>query len=271
MARLDALNVTFHAKLGTQGEDGSSASAPWPPKVAFPAGADYKLVDRAVVLAKADLRTEGRRRVPELQGVMGRKYAVCRAKGGVVSTAIEEHKPRGPSDQLPQDEVAITVALYRQARYADRFLGRRQREADELEGPSLRRAALGVIRIILERGVRDASAAHRQPHGASTWISATPLPPTTMSRQLDLLSFFHDRLKVYLRDQGARHDLIDAVLTPETDDLRMVARRVEALHGLRRLRGRQEPACRHQARRAAAGRRGEEGHRGRRWRLEKRF
>lgn len=230
MAKLDALNVTFHAKLGTQGERVERIRA-MAAKVAFPAGADYKLVDRAVVLAKADLRTEAVGEFPELQGVMGRKYAVLQGEEAVVSTAIEEHyKPQGPSDQLPQDKVAITVALADKLDTLIGFWAVDEKPTGSKDPFALRRAALGVIRIILERGVHLTLLPRIVSHMARIDMDiGSTVATDDMSRQLDLLSFFHDRLKVYLRDQGARHDLIDAVLTPETDDLRMVARRVEAL------------------------------------------
>ncbi|WP_160004947.1 glycine--tRNA ligase subunit beta [Rhizobium sp. 18055] len=230
MAKLDALNVTFHAKLGTQGERVERIRA-MAAKVAFPAGADYKLVDRAVVLAKADLRTEAVGEFPELQGVMGRKYAALQGEDAVVSTAIEEHyKPQGPSDKLPQDKVAITVALADKLDTLIGFWAVDEKPTGSKDPFALRRAALGVIRIILERGVHLTLLPRIVSHMARIDMdTSSKVAADDMSRQLDLLSFFHDRLKVYLRDQGARHDLIDAVLTPETDDLRMVARRVEAL------------------------------------------
>jgi glycyl-tRNA synthetase beta chain len=230
MAKLDALNVTFHAKLGTQGERVERIRA-MAAKVAFPAGADYKLVDRAVVLAKADLRTEAVGEFPELQGVMGRKYAALQGEDVVVSTAIEEHyKPQGPSDQLPQDKVAITVALADKLDTLIGFWAVDEKPTGSKDPFALRRAALGVIRIILERGVHLTLLPRIVSHMARIDMDiGSTVASDDMTRQLDLLSFFHDRLKVYLRDQGARHDLIDAVLTPETDDLRMVARRVEAL------------------------------------------
>ncbi len=230
MAKLDALNVTFHAKLGTQGERVERIRA-MAAKVAFPAGADYKLVDRAVVLAKADLRTEAVGEFPELQGVMGRKYAALQGEDVVVSTAIEEHyKPQGPSDQLPQDKVAITVALADKLDTLIGFWAVDEKPTGSKDPFALRRAALGVIRIILERGVHLTLLPRIVSHMARIDMDiSSSVASDDMTRQLDLLSFFHDRLKVYLRDQGARHDLIDAVLTPETDDLRMVARRVEAL------------------------------------------
>ncbi|TXH83312.1 MAG: glycine--tRNA ligase subunit beta, partial [Rhizobium sp.] len=209
MAKLDALNVTFHAKLGSQGERVARIRA-LAADLARITGADAALVDRAVVLAKADLRTEAVGEFPELQGVMGRKYASLQGENASVATAIEDHyKPQGPSDRVPEDKVAITVALADKLDTLVGFWAIDEKPTGSKDPYALRRAALGVVRILLERGVR--------------------LPLLATTKDADLLAFFHDRLKVYLRDLGARHDLIDAVLTPETDDLLMIARRVEAL------------------------------------------
>ncbi|MGY5800632.1 glycine--tRNA ligase subunit beta [Rhizobium sp. LEGMi12c] len=209
MAKLDALNVTFHAKLGSQGERVARIRA-LAADLAKITGADAALVDRAVVLAKADLRTEAVGEFPELQGVMGRKYASLQGENASVATAIEDHyKPQGPSDRVPEDKVAITVALADKLDTLVGFWAIDEKPTGSKDPYALRRAALGVVRILLERGVR--------------------LPLLATTKDADLLAFFHDRLKVYLRDLGARHDLIDAVLTPETDDLLMIARRVEAL------------------------------------------
>ncbi|QTK79536.1 Glycyl-tRNA synthetase beta subunit [Agrobacterium tumefaciens] len=209
MAKLDALNVTFHAKLGTQGQrvarirELAKALAPV-------VGADGALVDRAVVLAKADLRTEAVGEFPELEGLMGRKYAALQGENESVAAAIEDHhKPKGPSDRLPADKVAITVALADKLDTLVGFWAIDEKPTGSKDPFALRRAALGVVRILLEKNVR--------------------LPLLSVAKDPDLLSFFHDRLKVYLRDLGARYDLIDAVLTPESDDLLMIARRVEAL------------------------------------------
>jgi len=236
MAKLDALNVTFQAKLGTQGERVQRMRA-MAAKIAFPLGADYKLVDRAVVLAKADLRTEAVGEFPELQGVMGRKYAALQGEDTAVSTAIEDHyKPQGPSDRVPDDKVAISVALADKLDTLIGFWAVDEKPTGSKDPFALRRAALGVIRIILERNVRLTLLPRIVSHMGridDDIAEKAGVPKAEqgvdLSRQLDLLSFFHDRLKVYLRDQGARHDLIDAVLTPETDDLLMIARRVEAL------------------------------------------
>ncbi|PVE54250.1 glycine--tRNA ligase subunit beta [Rhizobium rhizogenes] len=209
MAKLDALNVTFHAKIGTQGERVTRIRE-LAKQLAPVIGADAALVDRAVVLAKADLRTEAVGEFPELQGLMGRKYALLQGENESVAAAIEDHyKPQGPSDRVPSDKVAITVALADKLDTLTGFWAIDEKPTGSKDPFALRRAALGVVRIILERSVR--------------------LPLLTVIKDADLLSFFHDRLKVYLRDLGARYDLIEAVLTPDSDDLLMVARRVEAL------------------------------------------
>ena len=209
MAKLDALNVTFHAKLGTQGQRVQHIRA-LAAELAKVTGADPTLVDRAAVLAKADLRTEAVGEFPELQGLMGRKYAVLQGEDQAVAEAIEDHyKPQGPSDRVPDGKVAITVALADKLDTLVGFWAIDEKPTGSKDPYALRRAALGVIRVLLEKRIR--------------------LRLSTVAKDPDLLSFFHDRLKVYLRDLGARHDLIDAVLTPEADDLLMVARRVEAL------------------------------------------
>ncbi|MEF0939486.1 glycine--tRNA ligase subunit beta [Rhizobium sp. BR 362] len=209
MAKLDALNVTFHAKLGSQGERVSRIRT-LASELAKITGADPAKVDRAAILAKADLRTEAVGEFPELQGLMGRKYAVLQGEDASVAAAIEDHyKPQGPSDRVPEDKVAITVALADKLDTLIGFWAIDEKPTGSKDPFALRRAALGVVRILLECKVR--------------------LPLLATTRDVDLLAFFHDRLKVYLRDQGARYDLIDSVLTPEADDLLMVARRVEAL------------------------------------------
>ncbi len=277
MAKLDALNVTFHAKLGTQGERVQRIRT-LAAELAKVTGADLKLVDRAVVLAKADLRTEAVGEFPELQGVMGRKYASLQGEDASVSAAIEDHwKPQGPSDRLPADAVGLTVALADKLDTLIGFWAIDEKPTGSKDPYALRRAALGVVRILLERKVQlnlapqiirsgryvmaqrlQAEAGKVEARliapmrmmnelsgegvlskltnlsqGAANLMSggADEIPPQEweIARTGDLLSFFHDRLKVYLRDLGARHDLIDAVLTPDADDLLMVARRVEAL------------------------------------------
>ncbi len=232
MAKLDALNVTFHAKLGTQGErvarirELAKALAPV-------VGADADLVDRAVVLAKADLRTEAVGEFPELQGLMGRKYAALQGENESVAAAIEDHyKPQGPSDRLPAEKVAITVALADKLDTLVGFWAIDEKPTGSKDPFALRRAALGVVRIILERNVRLPIADIFEPwlkHITENVTFAKNPDDVMFEVEADLLAFFHDRLKVYLRDLGARYDLIDAVLTPASDDLLLIARRVEAL------------------------------------------
>ncbi|GEO85057.1 MULTISPECIES: glycine--tRNA ligase subunit beta [Alphaproteobacteria] len=260
MAKLDALNVTFHAKLGTQGERVARIRA-LAKELAPIVGADADLVDRAVVLAKADLRTEAVGEFPELQGLMGRRYALLQGEDAAVAAAIEDHwKPNGPSDRLPEDKVGLTVALADKLDTLVGFWAIDEKPTGSKDPYALRRAALGVVRMILERGIRlnlapilnlsaKILAAHKvrrlyaQSRRLAELVSETgeyrdkvfgggeggivveDFSEVTSS----MLDFFHDRLKVYLRDQGARHDIIDAVLTPEADDLLMVARRAEAL------------------------------------------
>ena len=268
MAKLDALDVTFQAKLGTQGERVLRIRE-LAKQLAPIIGADAALVDRAVVLAKADLRTEAVGEFPELQGLMGRKYALLQGENESVAAAIEDHwKPNGPSDRLPQDKVGLTVALADKLDTLVGFWAIDEKPTGSKDPFALRRAALGVVRMILERNIRInliepcqaikqqffltkiRSESAKQKELADELVAlgvqgATDIKNAPASGSygqvaeiqgkwvyrdvIDLISFFHDRLKVYLRDLGARYDLIEAVLTPETDDLLMVARRVEAL------------------------------------------
>ena len=210
MARLDNLNVTFHAKLGTQGERVQRIEA-LAAEIAPLVGADPQLAKRAAVLAKADLQTEVVGEFPELQGAMGRKYALLQGEHPSVAAALEEHyRPQGPSDVVPTDPVSVAAALADKLDTLTGFWAIDEKPTGSKDPYALRRAALGVIRIIVENGVR------------------LPLLSVTKG-DVDLLSFFHDRLKVYLRDKGARHDLIDAVISAQDDDLLPVTSRVAAL------------------------------------------
>ncbi|RWM75414.1 glycine--tRNA ligase subunit beta [Mesorhizobium sp.] len=305
MARLDHLGVTFHAKLGSQGErveriarlaeelapivaksisplGGEMAGRPEgvaareapassvrdrasrqdvpTPSVAFgdispSRGEITALASRAAVLAKADLTTEVVGEFPELQGAMGRKYALLQGEHPSVAAAIEEHyKPQGPSDRVPTDPVSVAVALADKLDTLVGFWAIDEKPTGSKDPYALRRAALGVIRILVENGVRlpvqrqflnalfgltynggnRFSVVWRADDGGdfTTGVgSADDLlseragllssevrgvePPDHSAAEIiaDLISFFHDRLKVYLRDQGARHDLIDAVLS----------------------------------------------------------
>lgn len=213
MARLDWLNVTFHAKLGSQGARVSRIEKLASQLVSV-TGADPDLVKRAAFLAKADLQTEAVGEFPELQGLMGRKYAELQGEAASVAIAIEEHyKPQGPNDKVPTDKVAATIALADKLDVLTGFWSIDEKPTGSKDPYALRRAALGVIRIILENHLRI---------NLLDFMADTP----------DLLSFFHDRLKVYLRDKGAKYDHIDAVLTAQSDDLVALANRLVALTDL---------------------------------------
>jgi glycyl-tRNA synthetase beta chain len=226
MARLDQLGVTFHAKLGTQGQR-VERIARLARELAPVVGADPERAARAAVLAKADLQTEIVGEFPELQGAMGHKYALLQGEHESVAEAIEDHyKPQGPSDRVPADAVSVAVALADKLDTLVGFWAIDEKPTGSKDPFALRRAALGVVRIILENNVRVSL-------GQISFIAMNDFEGarggTRDAIADDLLSFFHDRLKVYLRDQGARHDLIDAVISPEADDLLMIVRRVEAL------------------------------------------
>lgn len=216
MAKLDTLNVTFHAKLGSQGQRVERIRTLAATLVSLVDAQEPDLdrqVDRAVLLAKADLTTEAVGEFPELQGAMGRKYALLQGETRQVAAAIEEHyKPQGPSDDVPSHPASIIVALADKLDTLTGFWAIDEKPTGSKDPYALRRAALGVIRLLLENEIS--------------------LPLAKLKVPADLLFFFHDRLKVYLRDKGARHDLIDAVISPDADDLLMVLKRVEALGGL---------------------------------------
>lgn len=231
MARLDHLGVTFHAKLGTQGARvqriGSLAR-----EVAPLVGVDPDLTARAAVLAKADLQTEVVGEFPELQGAMGHKYALLQGEKPEVAAAIEEHyKPQGPSDRVPTAAVSVAVALADKLDTLVGFWAIDEKPTGSKDPYALRRAALGVIRLILENNLRlNLKALIESAYLAV--VEKADSSQSFVSSQVvtdDMLSFLHDRFKVYLKDEGARYDAIDAVLTADTDNLLLAARRLEAL------------------------------------------
>ncbi|WP_370637799.1 glycine--tRNA ligase subunit beta [Pseudochrobactrum sp. XF203] len=235
MARLDALNVTFHAKLGTQGERVARIKA-LAEAIAPLVGADAALTARAAVLAKADLQTEVVGEFPELQGAMGHKYALLQGEDAAVATALEDHyKPQGPSDRVPRDPVSVAVALADKIDTLVGFWEIDEKPTGSKDPYALRRAALGVIRLILDNDVRVALLDVFEAHGDSfPFVNKLDGRKEVNGRRvntksIDLLTFFHDRFKVYLKDEGARHDAIDAVLSADADNLLLVARRLEAL------------------------------------------
>jgi glycyl-tRNA synthetase beta chain len=250
LEKLKALNIIFHARLGTQGERIERIAA-LARELAPIVGADPDLCERAARLAKADLVTEMVGEFPELQGLMGRKYAALQGEHPSVCIAIEDHyKPLGPSDRVPTDPVAVTVALADKLDTLVGFWAIDEKPTGSKDPYALRRAALGVIRLAVENGVRadllemidrhlDRVAetiklvSARSGSKTSGFLRAMIKigEKSVDTGVVDLLSFFHDRLKVSLREQGARHDLVDAVLGTEgnNDDLLMIVRRVEAL------------------------------------------
>jgi glycyl-tRNA synthetase beta chain len=203
--------IVFHEKLGTQAERITRIVA-LAGRLAPLVGADVAKTERAAQLCKADLLTDVVGEFPELQGLMGRYYAEAQDEDEAVAHACEDHyKPKGPDDLVPSDPVSIAVALADKIDTLTGFWKIDEKPTGSKDPYALRRAALGVIRIVLDNSLRLRLA-------KISGVSA------------DLLSFFADRLKVQLREQGARHDLVDAVFALEgQDDLLMIVRRVAAL------------------------------------------
>ncbi len=241
--RLEKLKtIVFHEKLGTQYERVERIAA-LARELAPVVGADPELAWRAARLAKADLVTEMVGEFPELQGLMGRYYATLQGENPSVAAAVEEHyKPLGPSDRVPTDPVSVAVALADKIDTLVGFWAIDEKPTGSKDPYALRRAALGVIRLVLENDLRLNVTAVTTPQlvRVRPTISAVGLVQVAAARLfgarqvdsdlIDLLTFFADRLKVYLREKGARHDLIDAVFALEgQDDLLMIVRRVEAL------------------------------------------
>lgn len=244
-------HITFHEKLGSQAERIERIrrlAVELAPKV----GAAPALAEEAALIAKADLLTEVVGEFPELQGLMGRYYAEGEKLPPEVAAACEDHyKPQGPTDRVPTAPVSVAVALADKIDTLEAFWGIDEKPTGSKDPYALRRAALGVIRLILENELRlplvafadEASdfrvaqqASKRSPadgrdHASGTLkVTANFAGRQVSGHVLDLLAFFADRLKVYLRDRGARHDLVDAVFALEgQDDLLLVVRRVEAL------------------------------------------
>jgi glycyl-tRNA synthetase beta chain len=238
-------NIVFNEDLGNQAERVERIerlAAELAPLV----GADAEKTKRAARLAKADLLTEMVGEFPELQGLMGKYYARAQGDNESVAVACEDHyKPLGPSDRVPVDGVSIAVALADKLDTLIGFWGIDQKPTGSKDPYALRRAALGIIRIILENkirlGLRSVFSAELRGRPVRREMPASNRPPAHVSAiqqnvQLEkmvaaeLLEFFADRLKVQLRDQGARHDLVDAVFALEgQDDLVLIVRRIEAL------------------------------------------
>ena len=269
-------HIVFHEKLGTPGRAHRPHRRRWPASSRPLVGADAAKAERAAQLCKADLLTDVVGEFPELQGLMGRYYAEAQDEDEAVAHACEDHyRPKGPDDLVPADPVSIAVALADKIDTLVCFWAIDEKPTGSKDPYALRRAALGVIRIIIENELRlplrsvlwrhfgavgrdealaEAIALLHPLHEDIVRLSATDIGlavklevlVSEKNKQLtgpilvqahsflqqthDLLSFFADRLKVQLREQGARHDLVDAVFALENqDDLLLVIRRVEAL------------------------------------------
>src|SRR5712691_818984 len=210
--------IVFHEKLGTQAER-VERIARLARELAPIVKADPAKAERAARLSKADLVTDMVGEFPELQGLMGKYYALAEGEDASVARAIEEHyKPQGPNDRVPSDPVSIAVALADKLNTLVGFWAIDEEPTGSKDPYALRRAALGVTRVLLNNKIR------------MPLLAVAARARKNFSAAADLLSFFADRLKVHLREQGARHDLVDAVFAlPGQDDLLMIVRRVEAL------------------------------------------
>ena len=272
---LDSLaNVTFHNKLGSQKEriDRIAALAR---EIAPVVGADVDLAEQAARVAKADLSSEMVYEFPELQGLMGRYYAAAAGFPAEVAAACQEHySPMGPSDDVPTAPVSVAVALADKLDTLTGFWAIDEKPTGSKDPFALRRAALGVLRLILENGLRvnvgeilvaplrknllaylrinnenllslgvgvlvetdgefmdKTQDIHDETATALSRFESSQAPSEKERDVIaDLLSFFHDRLKVHLRDEGIRHDAIDACLAmPGNDDLTLLVKRATAL------------------------------------------
>jgi len=268
-------SIVFHEKLGSQAERIARIQS-LAGELADMVDADSAKVERAALLCKADLLTDVVGEFPELQGLMGRYYAEAQGEDEAVAHAIEDHyRPKGPDDLVPADPVAIAVALADKIDTLVGFWAIDEKPTGSKDPYALRRAALGVIRIVIENELRLPLHAYLWRHFGTVRrdealseaihalhplqeeiiaLSATDIELAVklevlvsqrerrlagpvlvqahsyLTQTRDLLSFFADRLKVTLREDGARHDLVDAVFALEgQDDLLMIVRRVAAL------------------------------------------
>ncbi|MFI0396834.1 glycine--tRNA ligase subunit beta [Paracoccus jiaweipingae] len=259
--------VTFHNKLGSQA-DRVTRIAALARDIAPLVGADPDQAAKAAQLAKLDLRSEMVGEFPELQGIMGRYYALAAGQDAAVADAARDHySPLGPSDEVPDAPVSVAVALADKIDTLTGFWAIDEKPTGSKDPYALRRAALGVIRLVLGNEVRvglcekiraaipnvgafaslrqqadkaestltetmDETAAWDRANMTFSDASASAARAETGLAR-DLLAFLHDRLKVHLRDQGIRHDIIDAVLTMGgSDDLVLVVKRATALNAM---------------------------------------
>ena len=271
-------NVTFHNKLGTQAARIGRVAA-LARELAPVTGADPDQAAKAARLAKADLSSEMVYEFPELQGLMGRYYIEAAGEDAAVAAVAQEHySPLGPSDDVPTAPLSVCVALADKLDTLTGFWAIGEKPTGSKDPFALRRAALGVIRLVLNNDLRlrldrffdsqlvraeaASNGALREEeieelleeiadHGvfgaafraAMEKIGNGTKPPSEMVADFldleqkipdtseDLLAFFHDRLKVFLRDEGIRHDVIDACIAMEgNDDLNLLVKRARALN-----------------------------------------
>ncbi len=272
-------NVTFHNKLGSQAERIARIAA-LAREIAPLVGADPDAAEEAAQLAKADLSSEMVYEFPELQGLMGRYYIAAAGKPAEIAAVAQEHySPLGPSDIVPTAPLSVAVALADKLDTLTGFWAIDEKPTGSKDPFALRRAALGVIRLVVENGVRlgllkemlsaflwfairDVAEESREYTSeleslikqaivlgeeqqvldnldlvakAVQTIREMPVTNSDLvpyaNETADLLSFFHDRLKVFLKDRGIRHDIIDACLAMEgNDDLALLVKRAEALN-----------------------------------------
>ena len=265
-------NVTFHNKLGSEAERVERIAA-LAREIAPMVGASPDLAEKAAMVCKADLQSAMVGEFPELQGMMGSYYALEQGLDPAIARACKEHRsPLGPSDDVPTDPVSVAVALADKIDTLTGFWAIDEKPTGSKDPFALRRAALGVIRLVLGNGVSidlaplvamltlrqalrqrlkvaggvassiiaemDRADAANQQYQRENFTGKKEDGWDYNSRWLfeafdaadDLLSFLHDRLKVFLRDQGIRHDVIDACLAmPGNDDLTLLVKRAEAL------------------------------------------
>ncbi len=229
--------IAFKEELGSLGDKVERVAA-LAREIAPKVGAEPDLAERAARLAKADLVSEMVGEFPELQGVMGRYYAIEAGEPAAVADAIRDHyKPQGPSDAVPTEPVSIAVALADKLDTLVGFWAIDEKPTGSKDPFALRRAALGVVRLLIENDIRmklsriglialNIVSETQREHNEAIYNVVHDRESEVVS---DLLSFFADRLKQVLRDQGQRHDLIDAVFALGEDDLVLITRRVEAL------------------------------------------
>lgn len=223
-SRLPALEkVTFQAKLGTVAQKAERIEK-LAKSLAPGLQADAELSAQAGLLAKADLTSGMVYEFPELQGIMGGYYAAHDGLGDTVATAIRSHySPQGPDDAIPQTPEGRAVALADKLDTLAGFWSIDEKPTGSKDPFALRRAALGIIRILLET---ETQLSLRPVFETAFSLYEVKAPETYVD---DLLSFIADRLKAHLRDQGVRHDVVSAIFALGSDDVLEIVQRAQSL------------------------------------------